>query len=1026
MTTGDEGSAGPDAEVIQLYGEPFDSGFALAQEHQLAADHGAASGVYEQLLALAESVEDSPDVRFLRAHLLSDLASVRLTATDLTGAQDAVERSRRLLDGIASEPMGPRGRQLWLEVLLKTLLCGADLLRRSGRLDEALASLDEAALRLPEFEDVEGLRASELGLNRVHLLMERGEWGRAEEHASALLSTMPETVAETAKEAATEPGAEVGAEAATEPGAQAAARPVLETVPRLLTALGLICSSTGRYDLAEDYFTRAEDGFRALGDVGEQRTLVVHRAYTAMHRGEPDLAERLFAEAAAVFAQQERFGDLAVCEQARGYLAGLRGDATRAADLLESSLARFERLGAVIAAADTMLLGAQQAYDRGDITEMKRLAQQARDAYQAREVYERCAQVDLLLAKTLEHNLNVTDHGAREPESVGTALSLALPAALALEAARYDFATAHARSQWLQLADDAMALAFRLAVRRQDQGLLFELVEHRCAGASLALDRTTASATRTGAAGPAVFPGAAVKVYGPGGRDGSAPTLGGVAADAAASAGLRVAPPPKVRMSAESGRVALQEYVAAAEFRYQRRIVDEEEVPFWVTDGLTARPVVQIRLADADDLFMAWTWAGGVRGFGTGHGPADEVDRAVGALAAALPGAGDGAEGMRRAFATGALTDREAEHRLARELARALWPEGLTEQIRQVAARAGRPLIRIQPSPRVAQVPWELLAVDDTGDVRLIELADVVTTAPASLRRTRVTGAGADAGADARDDDARDADAPVAVPHGETGAVVLVLDPRVPGFRADSPLGSVLGPPGSDPELLSLVRRRLDAGAVVPSVAAPAEAFRRTDLDRDWLSGALRKRPRRLMYVGHVSGAPVEGGQSEDGTLHLCCGPGTDGLAEPVRTHRPLSAKDLLLGTLPLRADGEPGARIWPAPPRVALIGCESGGDLRFAESFGLATAMLHNGAELVTAARWPLPTSFAFHRLGGLPESVRPLTDAVLAVDAAHEDPDPVRHFTGWQRERLTRWRATGRVEHSPLLWAAMTSIVV
>ncbi|MBD0739368.1 hypothetical protein BGM09_07870 [Streptomyces sp. CBMA29] len=426
---------------------------------------------------------------------------------------------------------------------------------------------------------------------------------------------------------------------------------------------------------------------------------------------------------------------------------------------------------------------------------------------------------------------------------------------------------------------------------------------------------------------------------------------------------------------------------------------------------MTARPVVQIRLADADDLFMAWTWAGGARGFGTGHGPADEVDRAVGALAAALPGAGDGAEGMRRAFATGALTDREAEHRLARELARALWPEGLTDQIRQVAARAGRPLIRIQPSPRVAQVPWELLAVDDTGDVRLIELADVVTTAPASLRRTRVTVAGAAT----QVSDTRDAD-----------AVVLVLDPRVPGFRADSPLGSVLGPPGSDPELLSLVRRRLDAGAVVPSVAAPAEAFRRTDLDRDWLSGELRKRPRRLMYVGHVSGAPVEGGQSEDGTLHLCCGPGTDGLAEPVRTHRPLSAKDLLLGTLPLRADGEPGARIWPAPPRVALIGCESGGDLRFAESFGLATAMLHNGAELVTATRWPLPTSFAFHRLGGLPESVRPLTDAVLAVDTAHEDPDPVRHFTGWQREQLTRWRATGRVEHAPLLWAAVTSIVV
>jgi hypothetical protein len=306
----------------------------------------------------------------------------------------------------------------------------------------------------------------------------------------------------------------------------------------------------------------------------------------------------------------------------------------------------------------------------------------------------------------------------------------------------------------------------------------------------------------------------------------------------------------------------------------------------------------------------------------------------------------------------------------------------------------------------VAQVPWELLAVDDGTDVRLIDLADVVTTAPTSLRPrdpAAVTAQGTD-----------------------TDPVVLVLDPRVPGFRADSPLGSVLGPPGSDPELVSLVRRRMDAGAVVPSVATPAEAFRRTDLDRDWLSGVLRKGARRLLYVGHVSGAPVEGGQSEDGTLHLCCAAGATGLAEPLRTHRPLSAKDLLLGSLPLRADGEPGGRIWPAPRRVALIGCESGGDLRFAESFGLATAMLYNGAELVTATRWVLPTSFAFHRLAQLPDSVRPLSEAIIAVDAAHEDDDPVRSLGSWQREQLDRWRADGRIEHSPLLWAAMTCIVV
>ncbi|MFF9349362.1 tetratricopeptide repeat protein [Streptomyces sp. NPDC014734] len=543
-----------DDAAAGLYGEPFDSGFALAGEHLLAADLPAAHTVYEELLTATESIEHVPGVPFLRAHLLSDITSVRLAGTDFAGAADAVERALGLLHDTTTIPPGPQGRQIWLEVLLKTLLARADLLRGTGRPDEALACLDEAAARLPEFDDPEGLRTAELGLSRVHLLMARGAWGAAEEQASALLSTMP-------------------------------------TVPspialRLLTALGLICASTGRFDPAEDYFARAEEGCRATGDADERQSLLAHRAYAAMRRGDLDVAERLYAEASAVFERQRRFGDLAVCEQARGFLAGLRGDAVGAEELLGAGLARFQRIGASIAAADTGLLRAQHAYDRGDITEMKRLAQEARDAYQEGAVYERCAQVDLMLARTLEDNLNRTDHGEHETRSLDTALSLALPAALALEAARHDFATAHARSQWLQLADEAMRLVFRLAVRRQDQGLLFELVEHRCAGASLALGRTPRSqapGASSGAAVPvehagSVFPDAAMKTYV---RADGPTALGGAVAEAAASVGLRVAPPPKVRMSPESGRFALQEYIEAAEFRYHRRIVSEEEVPFW-------------------------------------------------------------------------------------------------------------------------------------------------------------------------------------------------------------------------------------------------------------------------------------------------------------------------------------------------------------------------------------------------------------------------------------------------------------
>ena len=339
--------------------------------------------------------------------------------------------------------------------------------------------MDEATALLSEFDDPEGLRTAEIGLSRVHLLMDRSAWGAAEELASALLADAP--LAE----------------------------------PYLLDCLGVVCASTVRFEQAEDYFARAEEACLTLGHHAGRQQVLSHRAYAALRAGDLDRAEELYAEAAEIFERQGQAEDLAVCEQARAAIAAHRGDAAGAAALTASSLARFQQVGAAIAAADTMLMGARHAYERGDIDEMKRLAQGARDVYQERGVYERCAQVDLMLARTLEDNLNRTDHGVHERASLAGALSLALPAALTLEAARYDFATAHARSQWLQLADEAMRLVFRLALRSNDQGLIFELVEHRCAGASLALSRTsTADKAAT------VFPDAAMKTYAP---DGDAP-----------------------------------------------------------------------------------------------------------------------------------------------------------------------------------------------------------------------------------------------------------------------------------------------------------------------------------------------------------------------------------------------------------------------------------------------------------------------------------------------------------------------
>ncbi|MEU9127004.1 hypothetical protein AB0D08_02615 [Kitasatospora sp. NPDC048540] len=551
-----------DPGAAPLFGEPFDSGLAQFEDLQLAADLAAALAVLRRLLAAAEALDDSPDVRFLRAHLLANSAIVRLSASDLPYADDDFIGSLDLLRSIEAAPMGPRGRQLWLDVLLKTLLGRAELLRRSGRLDEAAGCLDEADARLPGFAG-DGTRAAELGHHRVLLLMARSEWGAAEELALAVLDTTPAEV---------------------------------ETRPRLFTALGLACASTGRFDPAEDWFTRAEEGFALLGDVGARQELIADRAYTAMRRGDFDTAERLFAEASAVFEQQRRFGDLAVCEQARGFLAAQRGDAAGARALVETGLARFQRLGASLAAADTMLLAARQAYARGDLDEQRRLTEGAREVYQAQGVYERCAQADLMLAASIEGSLDrlpgadpaATADAAADSAptadaptgdraaALDAALALAVPAALAVEAFRFDFATGHARSQWLELAQEGMRLVFRLAQLRGDQGLLFELVEHRCAGAALTLDRVQ------GGTATAAFPDPAAKVRAPAAVPGSpASPLGAVAAEAAASVGLRAAPPPPVLMSPASPRTALQEYAQAARTRYHRAVVSGPAVASW-------------------------------------------------------------------------------------------------------------------------------------------------------------------------------------------------------------------------------------------------------------------------------------------------------------------------------------------------------------------------------------------------------------------------------------------------------------
>ncbi|MEU0540168.1 CHAT domain-containing protein [Nocardia sp. NPDC005978] len=407
-------------------------------------------------------------------------------------------------------------------------------------------------------------------------------------------------------------------------------------------------------------------------------------------------------------------------------------------------------------------------------------------------------------------------------------------------------------------------------------------------------------------------------------------------------------------------------------------------------------------MADAGELFITWRWVDHPAGAGIGVVPREQVEAAVERFAAALPAPGE-TGGLENVLGTGELAEFGTEDALAQFLSATFLPYQLAVQLYELYTAGVRPRLRIQPSPRVAQIPWELIAPD--AGLRLVEIADVSLLAPAGITQ-----------APARV--ARSWESERELP------VVAVLDPRVPGFRADSVLGSVLGRMDVAAPLAALVAGHAAVDRLVPAVRDPLEAFRRTDLDRNWLGEALRTGASRLLYVGHVTAAAPESGRSESATLHLACTADTLGFAPVERDHRPLSARDLLLGTHTLTDDPRSGPQLWPIPSRVALIACESGGDLRFGEALGLVAAMLTGGAELVTAGRWPLPTDLAFQRLGGAPATSRPLQDAVCAIDAAHEEPDPVAAINDWQRSRLAAWRATGEIEYSPLIWAAFATI--
>jgi hypothetical protein len=337
-------------------------------------------------------------------------------------------------------------------------------------------------------------------------------------------------------------------------------------------------------------------------------------------------------------------------------------------------------------------------------------------------------------------------------------------------------------------------------------------------------------------------------------------------------------------------------------------------------------------------------------------------------------------EAIERAITAGSFANQAAEQNLANILGESLIPPAGWQLIAEYAA-SPLPALFVAPTSRLATVPWSLLAPNTGGDApRLIELADILMAVPPNI--------------------ANSPRRPSPWDQRRDGAPLLILDPRVPGQRPDSALGSVLGRPDAHSRLgryfASLMARR----DVLPAVDSAVELFRSAQADRGWLAEQLTRQPSRLLFVGHATAADGDVGHADRAAVHLA-------------DHQPLTAADMMTAQLPF-------------PPRAALLACSSGGDYRFDEATGLVAALILGGAVLVTATLWSLPTTAGYRQFCSTAgELADPMGEAVMAVDTAHQASDAGRAVNSWQRGQMNRWRA-GDVTASPLWWAALATFAV
>ncbi|WP_030158743.1 lipopolysaccharide assembly protein LapB [Glycomyces sp. NRRL B-16210] len=386
-----------------------------------------------------------------RARALANLAGLAENRGD---PDEALRLTAEALNACEAAEADAGDRYGTRAVRASLLINRAQTLQLVGRLDEALADLDTAlaSIESSTAEKDNGVLNVMLHNTKTVLLIGLERWDEAEATAKRTL------------------------ELATLHEPRLAGHPY--------SNLAVIAQSLNDHAAAIEYLRLAEQLHQ--GDPVSEALAVANQGRAALRIGDLATGDRLLAQAEQTFSEVEQPLRAAEIRYGRAYAALYSGDPARARELLVPAIAILRDAGhaSILAEAQALLGDLYASEAKFDEAEAAYL--ESRATHEASGARYHLARIDMRRGYAITARRGLTVIAEDQYRLLRQAFDLALPAALATDAIRHQFASGRAREQWAStVAIPAMAHALHLATALHDAPLISELLEHMCATVSL-------------------------------------------------------------------------------------------------------------------------------------------------------------------------------------------------------------------------------------------------------------------------------------------------------------------------------------------------------------------------------------------------------------------------------------------------------------------------------------------------------------------------------------------------------------